>query len=317
MIRKSFNKQSSQSGFTIVELLIVIVVIGILAAITIVAYNGIQNRAHAAQAQAAASNLSTLLANYNTLNGSYPTDLSTINNNGPLSTTDGTTYAYHPGASNTSFCVTVTNATASYVITDSNTAPASGGCPGDGQGGMAAITNLVKNPNLTSLNYMSGSGTATNTLETTSPASGTTFGRRTYTAAAASASIYFGNFTGIQPGHTYTASAMVRASKSTSLKLTIDWKASGGAYIGSVSGPTQTVGTSWTLLTANGVAQDPTTTQVTLTVPGSGWAIGDYVDLDSVMLVDGPATGNFADGSTSSWIWNGTANNSTSTGPIQ
>jgi len=34
-----------QSGFTIVELLIVVVVIAILAAITIVAYNGIQNRA--------------------------------------------------------------------------------------------------------------------------------------------------------------------------------------------------------------------------------------------------------------------------------
>ena len=34
-----------QTGFTIVELLIVIVVIGILAAITIVAYNGIQTRA--------------------------------------------------------------------------------------------------------------------------------------------------------------------------------------------------------------------------------------------------------------------------------
>ena len=32
-------------GFTIVELLIVIVIIGILAAITIVAYNGIQSRA--------------------------------------------------------------------------------------------------------------------------------------------------------------------------------------------------------------------------------------------------------------------------------
>ena len=35
-----------RSGFTIVELLIVIVVIGILAAITIVAFNGVQNRAH-------------------------------------------------------------------------------------------------------------------------------------------------------------------------------------------------------------------------------------------------------------------------------
>lgn len=38
-----------QKGFTIVELLIVIVVIGILAAITIVAYNGIQQRARDAQ----------------------------------------------------------------------------------------------------------------------------------------------------------------------------------------------------------------------------------------------------------------------------
>lgn len=37
-------KWAKQKGFTIVELLIVIVVIGILAAITIVAYNGMQQR---------------------------------------------------------------------------------------------------------------------------------------------------------------------------------------------------------------------------------------------------------------------------------
>lgn len=41
------NKKTLQHGFTIVELLIVIVVIGILAAISVVSYNGIQNRAHA------------------------------------------------------------------------------------------------------------------------------------------------------------------------------------------------------------------------------------------------------------------------------
>ena len=38
-------KWAKQTGFTIVELLIVIVVIGILAGITIVAYSGIQNNA--------------------------------------------------------------------------------------------------------------------------------------------------------------------------------------------------------------------------------------------------------------------------------
>lgn len=38
-----------QKGFTIVELLIVIVVIGVLAAITIVAFNGIQGRARDSQ----------------------------------------------------------------------------------------------------------------------------------------------------------------------------------------------------------------------------------------------------------------------------
>jgi general secretion pathway protein G len=40
------DKLNRKYGFTIVELLVVIVVIAILAAITIVAYNGIQNRAN-------------------------------------------------------------------------------------------------------------------------------------------------------------------------------------------------------------------------------------------------------------------------------
>ena len=51
------NTKVKQTGFTIVELLIVIVVIGILAAITIVAYNGVQNRGKTASAQSAAVNV--------------------------------------------------------------------------------------------------------------------------------------------------------------------------------------------------------------------------------------------------------------------
>ena len=62
----------SKSGFTIVELLIVIVVIAILAAITIVAYNGIQQRANNAQRIAAAKQWYDAITEYTASNQAYP-----------------------------------------------------------------------------------------------------------------------------------------------------------------------------------------------------------------------------------------------------
>ncbi len=61
-----------QTGFTIVELLIVIVIIGILAAITIVAYNGIQNRSNDASVQSDLANLSKQFGLFYANNGVYP-----------------------------------------------------------------------------------------------------------------------------------------------------------------------------------------------------------------------------------------------------
>ena len=51
------SNTQDQKGFTIVELLIVVVVIAILAAITIVSYNGITNRANASAAASTAASL--------------------------------------------------------------------------------------------------------------------------------------------------------------------------------------------------------------------------------------------------------------------
>lgn len=65
-------KKHKQYGFTIVELLIVIVVIGILAAITIVAYNGIQTRAKNTQLFSAMDTYEKALRQYKVFNGSYP-----------------------------------------------------------------------------------------------------------------------------------------------------------------------------------------------------------------------------------------------------
>lgn len=63
----------ASNGFTIVELLIVIVVIAILAAITVVAFNGVQNRAHDSAVQNDLRNFGVQLKAYAVDNSnSYP-----------------------------------------------------------------------------------------------------------------------------------------------------------------------------------------------------------------------------------------------------
>ena len=65
------KKIKSNSGFTIVELLIVIVVIAILAAISIVAYNGVQNRSKAAAGQQLAAQVIKKFEALNAVKGAY------------------------------------------------------------------------------------------------------------------------------------------------------------------------------------------------------------------------------------------------------
>lgn len=60
------------NGFTIVELLIVIVVIAILASITIVAYGGIQNRAKSTSAKTLATNVHKAVEIHYADTGVYP-----------------------------------------------------------------------------------------------------------------------------------------------------------------------------------------------------------------------------------------------------
>ena len=64
--------KNQQNGFTIVELLIVVVVIAILAAITIVSFNGIQTRAKNAQQVSAVNEYAKGLRAYQAANGGMP-----------------------------------------------------------------------------------------------------------------------------------------------------------------------------------------------------------------------------------------------------
>jgi len=84
---KFVGKTQKQTGFTIVELLIVIVVIGILAAITIVAYNGVQKRASDSRRKSDIELIAKALEMYYIDVGRYPAGSGSTTINASWSTT--------------------------------------------------------------------------------------------------------------------------------------------------------------------------------------------------------------------------------------
>ena len=118
------NKKWRNLGFTIVELLVVIVVIGVLAAITAVSYAGVSQKANVAAIQQQLSNNSSLLKVYNAQYASYPTALdSNYCPSAPVADTknclknlDGATMTYSGSVS--TFSLTISKSGANYKITD-------------------------------------------------------------------------------------------------------------------------------------------------------------------------------------------------------
>lgn len=139
-------KITRQQGFTLVELLVVIVIIAILAAISVVVYNGMRDRAFAAAIQADLATANKQLLLYYQENSVYPTGIQ-------CPTPSGTTICLSTSQPNTSLVYTPNNATSppSYLLVATNGSKtysvSSGSSPGAGVNGKTAVsvTNLATN----------------------------------------------------------------------------------------------------------------------------------------------------------------------------
>ena len=124
ILSRPYTERSTRNGFTIVELLIVVVVIGTLTAITILTYNGIQSRTRTATIQSDLNGAAKTLEIANTTNGSYPATLLAAN----LRFSSGTVYGYNYNTSSNTYCLSATNSTIIYSVVAGNSTFQVGGC---------------------------------------------------------------------------------------------------------------------------------------------------------------------------------------------
>jgi uncharacterized protein (TIGR02145 family)/prepilin-type N-terminal cleavage/methylation domain-containing protein len=132
-----------QTGFTIVELLIVIVVIAILAGLVVVGYIGITSRARATEVSSGLRQAQKQLELYKVDNSGYPL----TGNLSAAGITNGAISYQYTSADGTSYCLTGTEGSTAY-NTSNTTSPASGVCaghtaPGGGGGGGGTFAGIT------------------------------------------------------------------------------------------------------------------------------------------------------------------------------
>ncbi len=129
MRRASFNPKNTKSptGFTIVELLIVVVIIAILAAITIVAYTGISKSANNSSIQTTVSQSVKQLELYKVRNGRFPANPSDANVTTSIA---NAIFSYTASPNGLQYCTATSKSGRTYFASNSTSQPTAGICNG-------------------------------------------------------------------------------------------------------------------------------------------------------------------------------------------
>lgn len=309
-LRQSRAQRDRVRGFTIIELLIVIVIIAILATITIVAYTGITSKANGASAESAASQVYEAVDAYMaTNNGTVPTTLAAagVTNQG------NTSYQY--SYTSTTFCATATTSNVSYWVNNTTqTTPVAGACPGQGVNGVPPITNLLTNPSIEAgTSYWSAVSGATLTVASSPVHSGSSSAQIVTTSANASQGVFISGANSVVAGNVYSGGLWVDAPSGVAIYCSVRVNTASQVYD---QNP-------YTRITGNGSWQYCALGSVT--APTGATSIQVYARtytaqattfyVDDAIAAQASSVAGYADGNTTNWVWNGTPNSSTSTGP--
>lgn len=297
---KHYSSQTHRFGFTIVELLVIIVVIAILVSITVVSYTMITDNAKHKTVETDAQGIAVYLNKYKADHGSYPATLDLLDSKPKAEST----FQYSYDATTNTYCVTASVTGASAYVQSGNSTAKEGGCPGHGVNGQVALTNLITNPSieLNTTGWLSGS--ATMSRVTTESHSGSASLRYATTAAS-----QYGYFTmPTSGGKTYSVSLWAKGTGTLRIYFS---RAPSGVSLG--AGMTQPLTSTWQRYTATATTDAPAT--ALNVIVWQNLAGNNTIYIDDVILTETSDPQNYADGNTPSWLWNGTPNNSTSTGP--
>jgi len=336
----------NQKGFTIVELLVVIVVIAILAAITIVSYNGISERANMSLVQADLNMAAKQLHADKTTSSDekYPATLALAAGGKGLKASSGAAFEYTADnlARPAGFCLSSSKGSSMYYI-DQTAGVQQGFCPGHNGGG-ANIVNLATNPSIelngsgfTLASYMGLSGSETATRSSTIAHTGGNSLRITglnIPAGDDEAVRVIASYSPIVmvPNDRYQFSTYVRTSNSNVrvgvggfyqfTRLT-----GGGNSVGVAEQPTSVAANTWTrrfaelpinsnALTIAASSNARVRMEISISAQTTAIVPSDIIYLDSMMITKANTLPAYADGNSPGWVWGGTPNNSVSRGPI-
>lgn len=300
MFRK---RNGTADAFTIVELLIVIVVIGILAAITIVAYNGISNRTRVASLQTALSSAAKLIENGRTTAGTTTYPASVTNLDPTVTYTNGI-------AGLGGFCAYKTDTGVTYMTTSTNKTPhlaTSGNC---------TLTNLVTNPTFEVATTGWSAASNINVLSRTGVSSTGSFALNITRANATAGNGFVSTPMATVVGTQYSVSfAVALGSGAPAVSAAVKNTSATGGIPADSSALAITPTSTYNRYTLTWTAESATTF---LVLDTTNAVIGQTYYLDSVFAVTGANAGAYVDPTISSdWTWTGgvgNANNATSSG---